>query len=96
MKNLIIFIIFNFLIINYAHSDSHTTEIIDCTQFEKLKAKLDCKAKNLRTRLNKGQSKIKEKIENPGETETGKKFKKSKLGKALEKFKNPGKSSDYE
>ena len=94
MKNLFFVIIFSLFIINYAYPDSHSEEIIDCSQFEKLKAKLDCKAKNLKTRLNKSQAKVKEKIENPGETKAGKEFKSSKLGKVLKKFKNAKTGAD--
>ena len=81
-------------IISYAYPDSHQDEIIDCTQLQKIKDKLDCKAKNLKTNLNKGQTKVKEKIENPGETTAGEKFKNSKLGKALKKFKNAKTGAD--
>ena len=94
MKKLFFLIIFSLFVINNAYSDSHLEEIIDCTQFEKLKDKVDCKAKNLKTTLNKSQTKVKEKIENPGETTAGEKFKKSKLGKALKKFKNAKSGSD--
>tara|TARA_Y100000590_G_scaffold84203_1_gene94094 strand:+ start:369 stop:668 length:300 start_codon:yes stop_codon:yes gene_type:complete len=94
MKKLFFIIMFSLFLINNSYPDSHLEEIIDCTQFEKLKDKLDCKAKNLRTTLNKGQSKVKEKIENPGETEAGKKFKNSKLGKALKKFKDAKTGAD--
>ena len=94
MKNLFFVIIFSLFIINNAYTDSHLEEIIDCTQFEKLKDKVDCNAKNLKTTLNKGQAKVKEKIENPGETTAGGKFKSSKLGKALKKFKNAKTGSD--
>ena len=94
MKNLFFAIIFSLFIVNNAYPDSHLEEIIDCTKFEKLKDKLDCNAKNLKTTLNKGQAKVKEKIENPGETTAGGKFKSSKLGKALKKFKNAKTGSD--
>ena len=94
MKNLFFAIIFILFIINNAYTDSHLDEIIDCTQFEKLKDKVDCKAKNLKTTLNKSQAKVKEKIENPGETTAGGKFKSSKLGRALKKFKNAKTGSD--
>ena len=94
MKNLFFVIIFSLFIINNAYTDSHLEKIIDCTQFEKLKDKVDCKAKNLKTTLNKGQAKVKEKIENPGDTTAGGKFKNSKLGKALKKFKNAETGSD--
>ena len=85
---------FNLFLINHVYSDSHLEEIIDCTQFEKLTEKLDCKSKNLKITLNKGQAKVKEKIENPGETTLGEKFKSSKLGKALKKFKNAKTGAD--
>ena len=94
MKNIFFVIIFSLFIINYAYPDSHSEEIIDCSQFEKLKAKLDCKAKNLKTTLNKAQTKVKEKIENPGETSAGEKFNSTKLGKALKKFKNSKTGAD--
>ena len=94
MKNLFFVIIFSLFIINNANTDSHSEKIIDCTQFEKLKDKVDCKAKNLKTTLNKSQTKVKEKIENPGETTAGEKFKSSKLGKAIKKFKNAKTGSD--
>ena len=80
MKKLFFLIIFCLFVINNAYSDSHLEEIIDCTQFEKLKDKVDCKAKNLKTTLNKSQTKVKEKIENHGKTTAGEKFNKSKLG----------------
>ena len=94
MKNLFFVIIFSLFIINNANTDSHSEKIIDCTQFEKLKDKVDCKAKNLKTTLNKSQTKVKEKIENPGKTTAGEKFKNSKLGKALKKFKNAKTGAD--
>ena len=94
MKNLFFVIIFSLFIINNANTDSHSEKIIDCTQFEKIKDKVDCKAKNLKTTLNKSQTKVKEKIENPGKTTAGGKFKNSKLGKALKKFKNAKTGAD--
>ena len=94
MKNLFFVIIFSLFIINNSYTDSHLDEIIDCTQFEKLKDKVDCKAKNLKTTLNKSQAKVKEKIENPGETTAGEKIKKTKIGKFLKKFKNAKTGSD--
>ena len=94
MKNIFFVIIFSLFIINYAYPDSHSDEIIDCTEFQKLKDKLDCKAKNLKTTLNKGQTKVKENIENPGETIPGKKIKNTKLGKFLKKFKNSKTGAD--
>ena len=94
MKNIFFVIIFSLFIINYAYPDSHSDEIIDCTQFQKLKDKLDCKSKNLKTTLNKGQTKVKEKIENPGETTAGEKIKNTKLGKFLKKFKNSKTGAD--
>ena len=94
MKNLFFAIIFGLFLINTSYSDSHLEEIIDCNKYEKLKDKLDCKAKNLKTTLNKGQDKVKKKIENPGETTTGNKFKNSKLGKALKKFKDAKTGAD--
>ena len=60
MKNIFFVIIFSFFTINYAYPDSHSDEIIDCTQFQKIKDKLDCKAKNLKTTLNKNQTKDQE------------------------------------
>ena len=92
MKNLFFIIIFSLSIINNSHSE----EIIDCSKFEKLKAKLDCKAKNIKTWLNKGQSKVKEKISNPGDTKTGNEFKKSKLGNALIKLKNSKTGAEFQ
>ena len=91
MKNLLVITIFIILISSYSNSE----EIVDCNKFEKIKAKLDCKAKNLKTKLNENQSKAKEKVSNLDNSETGKKFKKSKLGKALLKFKNSKTGSDF-
>tara|TARA_Y100000590_G_C15039271_1_gene758206 strand:+ start:55 stop:354 length:300 start_codon:yes stop_codon:yes gene_type:complete len=94
MKKIFFLIIFSFFIINNTYPDSHLEEIIDCTQYEKLKDKADCKAKNLKIILNKSQAKVKEKIENPSETTVGENFKNSKLGKALKKFKNAKTGAD--
>ena len=94
MKKFFFVVIFNLFIINNAYSDSLSEKIIDCTQFEKIKDKLDCNAKNLKNKLNKTQAKVKEKIKNPGETNAGEKFKKTKLGKALKKFKNSKTGAD--
>ena len=39
-------------------------EIIDCSQFDKISAKyVECKAKNLKSNLNKQQSKMKSKVD---------------------------------
>ena len=91
MKNLLVITIFIMLISSYSYSE----EVVDCNKFEKIKAKLDCKAKNLKTKLNESQSKAKKKVSNLNESETGKKFKKSKFGKALLKFKNSKTGSDF-
>ena len=72
-----------------------SADIIDCSQFEKLKEKLDCKAQNLKTRLNEGQSLAKEKVETFNESDTKKKFDSSKLGKKLKKFKNSKTGSEF-
>ncbi len=90
MKKILLTLIFTVLILNPANS-----EIIDCTTFEKLKEKLDCKAKNLKTKLNEGQKKAKNKIENFDESETKKKFDETKLGKTLKKLKNSKTGSEF-
>ena len=90
MKNLLVITIFIILVSTYSHSE----EVVDCNKFEKIKTKLDCKAKNLKTKLNENQSKAKKKVSSLDNSETGKKFKKSKLGKALLKFKNSKTGSD--
>ena len=71
-------------------------EIIDCSQFDKISAKyVECKAKNLKSNLNKKQSEMKSKVENVSETETGKSFKNSTLGQKLLKLKNSKTGSDF-
>ena len=75
------FIVFIFMFYIGFSSYLLSDEIIDCNQFDKISAKyVECKAKNLKSNLNKKQSEMKSKIENIDETETGKKIKKSTLG----------------
>ena len=90
MKKLIVIFVLSLLMEVYSNAD-----IIDCNQFEKVKDKLDCKAKNLKTKLNEGQSLAKEKIEAFNESDTKKKFDASKLGKKLKKFKDSKTGSEY-
>ena len=90
------FIVFIFMFYIGFSSYLLSDEIIDCSQFDKISAKyVECKAKNLKSNLNKKQSEIKSKIENVGETESGKNFKKSTLGEKLLKFKKSKTGSDF-
>ena len=90
------FIVFIFMFYIGFSSYLLSDEIIDCSQFDKISAKyVECKAKNLKSNLNKKQSEIKSKIENVGETESGKNFKKSTLGQKLLKFKNSKTGWDF-
>ena len=92
MKIIIFLLISYFSFFSYSYSEV----LIDCNQFDKVSAKyIECKAKNLKSNLNKKQSKIKTKIENVGETETGKNFKKTTFGQKLLKFKNSKTGSDF-
>ncbi len=87
-----------FLFISYFgfFSYSFSENLIDCNQFDKISAKyIECKAKNLKSNLNKKQSEVKLKVENVGKTEAGKNFKKSSLGQKLLKFKNSKTGSDF-
>jgi hypothetical protein len=43
-------------------SNSYSIEIIDCSKETSFIKKLDCKAKNLKTKLNEKQTETKEKI----------------------------------
>ena len=82
------FIVFIFMFYIGFSSYLLSDEIIDCSQFDKISAKyVECKAKNLKSILNKKQSEMKSKVENIYETETGKKINKSTLGQKLLKFK---------
>ena len=54
---ILFFIILSLFILN----NSYSAEIIDCSQL-KFIAKLNCKTKNLKSRLNEKQSETKEKI----------------------------------
>tara|TARA_B100001996_G_C18667721_1_gene595469 strand:+ start:800 stop:1081 length:282 start_codon:yes stop_codon:yes gene_type:complete len=90
MKKILLIFVLSLLMEVYSNAD-----IIDCNQFEKLKDKLDCKAKNLKTKLNEGQSLAKQKIEDFNETDTKKKFDASKLGKKLKKFKDSKTGSEF-
>ena len=90
------FIVFIFMFYIGFSSYLLSDEIIDCSQFDKISAKhVECKAKNLKSNLNKKQSEMKSKVENIDETETGKKIKKSTLGQKLLKFKNSKTGSDF-
>ena len=92
MKFIVFILMFYVSFSSYLLSD----EIIDCSQFDKISAKyVECKAKNLKSNLNKKQSEIKSKIENVGETESGKNFKKSTLGQKLLKFKKSKTGSEF-
>ena len=91
MKNIFFKIILSLIISSYAYSD----EIIDCDQFEKLKDKVECKAQNLKTKLNEQQAKVKSNIENIDETETAKKIKKTTFGQKLLKFKNSKTGAEF-
>ena len=87
-----------FLFISYLSffSYSFSENLIDCSQFDKISAKyIECKAKNLKSNLNKKQSEMKSKVKNVGETETGKNFKESTLGQKLLKLKNSKTGSDF-
>ena len=92
MKIIIFLLISYFSFFSYSFSDNQ----IDCNQFDKISAKyIECKTKNLKSNLNKKQSEMKLKVENIGETETGKNFKKSTFGQKLLKFKNSKTGSDF-
>ena len=92
MKIIIFLFISYFSFFSYSFSE----DLINCNQFDKISAKyIECKAKNLKSNLNKKQSEIKSKIENVGETESGKNFKKSTLGEKLLKFKKSKTGSDF-
>ena len=92
MKFIVFILMFYVSFSSYLLSD----EIIDCSQFDKISAKyVECKAKNLKSNLNKKQSEIKSKVENVGETESGKNFKKSTLGQKLLKFKKSKTGSEF-
>lgn len=92
MKFIVFIFMFYISFTSYLLSD----EIIDCSQFDKISAKyVECKAKNLKSNLNKKQSEIKSKIENINETETGNKIKNSTLGQKLLKFKNSKTGWDF-
>ena len=90
------FIVFIFMFYISFSSYLLSDEIIDCSQFDKISAKyVECKAKNLKSNLNKKQSEMKSKVENIGNTKVGKNFKKSTLGQKLVKFKNSKTGSDF-
>ena len=92
MKIIIFLFISYFSFFSYSFSE----DLIDCKQFDKISAKyIECKAKNLKSNLNKKQSEMKSKVENIDETETGKNFKKSTFGQKLLKFKNSKTGSDF-
>jgi len=87
-----------FLFISYFGflSFSFSEDLLDCNQFDKISAKyIECKAKNLKSNLNKKQSEVKSKVENIGNSETGKNFKKSTFGQKLQKLKNSKTGSDF-
>ena len=59
MKILFFIVFISLFVFNNSYSDEH----IDCTQFNKLSIKfLDCKTKQLKSKLNENQSKTKKKI----------------------------------
>ena len=90
------FIVFIFMFYISFSSYLLSDEIIDCSQFDKISAKyVECKAKNLKSNLNKKQSEMKSKVENIDKTETGKKIKKSSFVQKLLKFKNSKTGSDF-
>ena len=90
------FIVFIFMLYIGFSSYLFSGEIVDCNQFDTISAKyIECKAKNLKSNLNKKQSEMKSKVENINETETGNKIKKSTLGQKLLKFKNSKTGSDF-
>ena len=90
------FIVFIFMFYIGFSSYLLSDEIIDCNQFDKISVKyVECKAKNLKSNLNKKQTEMKSKVENINKTETGKKIKKSTLGQKLLKFKNSKTGSDF-
>jgi len=92
MKIIIFLFISYFGFLSYSFSE----DLIDCNQFDKISAKyIECKAKNLKSNLNKKQSEVKSKIENVDKTEAGKNFKKSTFGQKLFKFKNSKTGSDF-
>ena len=91
MKNIFLIIILSLIISSYSYSD----EIINCDQFEKLNDKVECKAQNLKTKLNEQQAKVKTNIENIDETETAKKIKKTTFGQKLLKFKNSKTGAEF-
>ena len=90
------FIVFIFMFYIGFSSYLLSDEIINCSQFDKISAKyVECKAKNLKSNLNKKQSEMKSKIKNIDENQTGKKIKKSTLGQKILKFKNSKTGSDF-
>ncbi len=90
MKIIILLFISYFGFLSYSFSE----DLIDCNQFDKISAKyIECKAKNLKSNLNKKQSEMKSKVENVGESETGKNLKKT-LKQKLLKLKNSKTGSD--
>ena len=92
MKFIVFIFMFYIGFTSYLLSD----EIIDCSEFDKISAKyVECKAKNLKSNLNKKQSEMKSKVENIDKTQTGNKIKKSTLGQKLLKFKNSKTGSDF-
>tara|TARA_B100000686_G_C16537181_1_gene835447 strand:- start:669 stop:956 length:288 start_codon:yes stop_codon:yes gene_type:complete len=91
MKNLLLISFFIFFI----YENSYSSEIIDCTKFAKLKDKVECKAKNIKTKLNEKQSAVKKKIKDIDESESVKKMKKSTIGQKLIKFKNSKTGSEF-
>ena len=92
MKIIIFLFISYFSFFSYSFSE----DLIDCNQFDKISAKyIECKAKNLKSNLNKKQSEMKSKVKSIDETQTGKKIKKSTLGQKLLKFKNSKTGSDF-
>ncbi len=91
MKIIIFLFISYFGFLSYSFSE----DLIDCNQFDKISAKyIECKAKNLKSNLNKKQSEVKSKVESVGESETGKNLKKT-LKQKLFYLKNSKTGSDF-
>ena len=55
-------ILFFIILSMFILSNSYSIEIIDCSKETSFIKKLDCKAKNLKTKLNEKQTETKEKI----------------------------------
>ena len=55
-------ILFFFILSLFISTNSYSVEIIDCTKETNFLKKLNCNAKNLKSKLNEKQSETKEKI----------------------------------